>query len=449
MTSDTNLDEEKQWLPLRPVPPYFPVPSRSINFPTAMDQIQSFINAFQYNFTSNPFVKPKKTGGSRHILEIYQLLVDLCLPIQCVEAVFIAAILSAPFREVCRIPISFESKCEGHIHKHIVLAAYCGGQWGAIGISRRDSLMNKPLQYSSLWLLIEEFERSYQSVGHSLTLVALGTPLPYDFTTVDVRIEWKALKLRFAAKQNALNKLDLEKFLQLHGVIPTPTSTILNGQRKRANSHSGVSSTESLRNSTASDTSDSSHHHNNIGTTSSTRKASYKAILIRSSIAAAAAHWTEESSSATPEVSKPPRPRGGSSQTFPDSQRVCAVSISSSTDPTLQNSGEHTGKVMASQSQPSSARKPSPTAHIPVEERTYVNDTALVPPIVTRRKNRNSSIPVIDTPLHKNYNLSVANNALINTIIPKSIAVKSESSFLPPISHIRLSHDVVPSAKAL
>eukprot|EP01039_Chlorochromonas_danica_P020449 gene20449-24971_t len=126
-----------EWAPPRPIPPIFPNPSSSSDFPTGMSRVQSFINAFQYNYTSHPFVKPKKTGGSRHMGEIYERLLALSLPIQCVEAVFIASILTAPFKDVQRLPLSFESKCEGHLYKHIVLAVCGEGKWGSLGISRR------------------------------------------------------------------------------------------------------------------------------------------------------------------------------------------------------------------------------------------------------------------------------------------------------------------------
>ena len=38
-----------------------------------------------------------------------------------------------------------------------------GGKWGAIGISRRDCLMQKNINFDSLADLIQEFESSYVS----------------------------------------------------------------------------------------------------------------------------------------------------------------------------------------------------------------------------------------------------------------------------------------------
>lgn len=235
-----------EWAPPRPIPPILPNPSASSEFPAAMSRIQSFINSFQYNYTSHPFVKPKKTGGSRHMMEIYDRLLALSLPIQCVEAVFIASILTAAFKDVQRLPLSFESKCEGHLYKHIVLAVCCEGKWGSLGISRRSTLMDKPLTFPSLWSLIEEFESSYQAVGHSLSLVAPGAPMPHDFYSADMPILWKALRLRLGSKQSTLSKLDLEKFLQSYSLdVPIGTGKGSQHARKRSNSHAGNMSTPS------------------------------------------------------------------------------------------------------------------------------------------------------------------------------------------------------------
>ena len=69
------------------------------------------------------------------------------LPIQCVEAVFLAAFLTAGLEELDRYPISFKSVVDGHTYRHIVLAVKQGGKWGAVGISRRTSLMFKEMKH--------------------------------------------------------------------------------------------------------------------------------------------------------------------------------------------------------------------------------------------------------------------------------------------------------------
>jgi Vasohibin len=51
----------------------------------------------------------------------------------------------------------------GVTHRHIVLAVRLEEKWGAIGISRRDCLMKKKMNFDSLTDLIREFESSYVS----------------------------------------------------------------------------------------------------------------------------------------------------------------------------------------------------------------------------------------------------------------------------------------------
>lgn len=212
ISSSDRLSREQE---MEDVPrPRPPVISSAGDFLSDMQRIQSFINAFRYNYTSCPFVKPKKTGGARHMLETYQQLLDFSLPIQCVEAVFIASILTAPYSEVVRIPLSFESKCGGQVYKHIVLAVResVGLKWGALGISRRSNLMDKPWSFESLWDLLENYAESYADVGHTLQVAYPGLPLPHNFH-IDSAITWKALKLRMGNKHASISRQELTSFL--------------------------------------------------------------------------------------------------------------------------------------------------------------------------------------------------------------------------------------------
>lgn len=46
-----------------------------------------------------------------------------------------------------RFPISFKTQFNGNIHRHVVLGMYHAGKYGALGMSRRDDLMYKPLHF--------------------------------------------------------------------------------------------------------------------------------------------------------------------------------------------------------------------------------------------------------------------------------------------------------------
>lgn len=189
-----------------------PETSLSSDFYVAKDEIQTYINSFTYNMSGILYYRPKQNRGALHLVEMFEEVKARGLPIQCVEAVFIAAVLSAPYLDVLRIPISFESKCNGNIYKHIILATQFAGIWGALGISRRDCLMNKPMKYNSLWQLIEEYERSYQSLDHELLAVYCGNPLPHNLE-IDSPLVWKAIKLRVGAKFAMVSKRQLDQFL--------------------------------------------------------------------------------------------------------------------------------------------------------------------------------------------------------------------------------------------
>ena len=101
-----------------------------------------------------------------------------------------------------RVPLSFKTKfAHGTVHRHIVLAVRYAGHWGALGISRRcvrlvsasvwamcgpcvlsvgslnltltihvfrTSLMSKPVRFSSLADLVEEYRVSYEECYHKV-----------------------------------------------------------------------------------------------------------------------------------------------------------------------------------------------------------------------------------------------------------------------------------------
>lgn len=86
--------------------------------------------------------------------------------------------------QICRLPLSFKSLYNGKVYRHIVLAvglfdgALQSVRWGALGISRRKSLMDKPCTFTSLSQLIEDYSQAYKECFHHLLTVYLGNPLP-------------------------------------------------------------------------------------------------------------------------------------------------------------------------------------------------------------------------------------------------------------------------------
>ena len=55
--------------------------------------------------------------------------------------------LTNGFDGVDRFPIGFKSVLDGQKHYHVVLGIRYNGRYGALGISRRHDLMDKPLTF--------------------------------------------------------------------------------------------------------------------------------------------------------------------------------------------------------------------------------------------------------------------------------------------------------------
>ena len=92
------------------------------------------------------------------------------------------------------------------------------GKWGAIGMSRKATLMHKPLEFAvsgrsargvsssapdkpprvhpqGLSSLVKEFCRKYRMIGHTVTKVYCGLPFSHDVTSTEQPL-WRAVRLR-------------------------------------------------------------------------------------------------------------------------------------------------------------------------------------------------------------------------------------------------------------
>ena len=81
-------------------------------------------------------------------------------PIKCVEACFLAMLLTDDLSFLTRIPLSFSAQDRnGECVKHLVLAAlHSDGSAGALGLSREPELMYKPLRFKGLSALAFDFK---------------------------------------------------------------------------------------------------------------------------------------------------------------------------------------------------------------------------------------------------------------------------------------------------
>lgn len=110
-----------------------------------------------------------------------------------------------------RFPLSFKSQFSGNHFYHIVLGVQSGGRFGALGISRREDLMFKPLEFRTLMDLVQEFEGAYRGYWHTLRKVKIGQYVSHDPHSVE-QIEWKHSILDV----DKLSKEELRKELERH-----------------------------------------------------------------------------------------------------------------------------------------------------------------------------------------------------------------------------------------
>jgi tubulinyl-Tyr carboxypeptidase len=199
-----------------PDPPiYCPLPPDLSGYNSTKDKlarIQRYIESFEYNYSGTPFVNLKKSKNLSHIYSTSKQIIHIGLPIQCVEATFLGCYLTADCREVERVPLSFKSKFLGKIYRHIVLAVRVDGKWGALGISRRSNLMNKPMKFDSLGDLAQEYKESYKVNHHRLLTVYVGEKFAHEKYS-DTKVKWKTVKVRMnSGAHRALNEFSILHF---------------------------------------------------------------------------------------------------------------------------------------------------------------------------------------------------------------------------------------------
>lgn len=165
-----------------------------------LNSIQTYIKQLEYNYTGETYYSLKRDRGMKHLVYTAKLIMRESLPIKCVEATYLSVYLTNGFHELLRIPISFKTIMhEKYEHSHIVLAISNKSKWGALGISRMRTLMDKPMKFNSLFELVSEYNKSYQILGHTLIEISVGLPFPYfdmnQSPSESPPILWKTLKL--------------------------------------------------------------------------------------------------------------------------------------------------------------------------------------------------------------------------------------------------------------
>ncbi|KAL6752521.1 Vasohibin-domain-containing protein [Haematococcus lacustris] len=146
-----------------------------------LEAVQRVINALEYNHQQGYLFNVDKDRPLCRILDTARDVLREAMPIKCIEAVFLGLLLTNNWEHMERYPVGFKSKCQGNTYRHIVLAVRdaSSGLWGALGISRREELMFKPLAYHSLAALMLEFKVSYEKWHHTLHKIRVGLPVEH------------------------------------------------------------------------------------------------------------------------------------------------------------------------------------------------------------------------------------------------------------------------------
>ncbi|XP_052769467.1 tubulinyl-Tyr carboxypeptidase 2-like isoform X3 [Mya arenaria] len=180
--------------------PPIPVPQAPMNFsptmpiPDRLEKIQNYMNALEYNHTGTQLFEIKKNRPISGLMEVAKDMVRESLPIKCLEAIILGVYLTNGMMGMERFPIGFKTQFNGNYHRHVVLGIYHGGRYGALGMSRREDLMYKPLVYKSLSELITDYEKAYRKYWHDVKKIKIGLPVSHDPHSYEF-IQWKSMTL--------------------------------------------------------------------------------------------------------------------------------------------------------------------------------------------------------------------------------------------------------------
>ncbi|XP_063295725.1 tubulinyl-Tyr carboxypeptidase 1 [Pelobates fuscus] len=176
-------------LPRVPIP-CVPVLPAGASVPERVEAIQRYIRELQYNHTGTQFFEIKKTRPLTGLMDLAKEMTKEALPIKCLEAVILAIYLTNNISGLERFPISFKTQFSGGCFRHIVLGLHWSGHFGAMGMSRREGLMYKPLRHRTLNDLLTDFQEAYSRCWHSLRKVKIGRYVSHDPHSVE-QIDWK------------------------------------------------------------------------------------------------------------------------------------------------------------------------------------------------------------------------------------------------------------------
>ncbi len=85
--------------------------------PRACVHVQETISALQYNHTNKNYFDICKNRPLCEIIATAQAMLKDARPIKCVEAVFLAILLTTELKELDRFPIGFKTRVQGKVFR--------------------------------------------------------------------------------------------------------------------------------------------------------------------------------------------------------------------------------------------------------------------------------------------------------------------------------------------
>jgi len=138
------------------------------------------------------------------------------LPIKCFEAFLIALYLTTGIIGLDRFNISFKTRFNSIIYRHVILGVKYGQFYGALGLSRRCDLSYKPLNEKCVRLstLIGDFVNAYQNYGHTVLRIKIGLPIIHDLKSF-LTINWTALVIQPNKTDRSEYDRELDKIVRI------------------------------------------------------------------------------------------------------------------------------------------------------------------------------------------------------------------------------------------
>ncbi|GAX80038.1 hypothetical protein CEUSTIGMA_g7477.t1 [Chlamydomonas eustigma] len=175
--------------------------------------VQKVIASIEYNHSPGYFYNVSKDRPFSRIMDTAREVLREAMPIKCIEAVFLGALLTAGWEGTARMPLGLKSGVNGETYRHIVLVIHHAPsqKWGALGISRREELMFKDLAFDSLSELVADFKAGYEKWWHKLHKARIGLPFEHDVFS-NSSVCWRYCSVSPAKRNWAVCAGILDKF---------------------------------------------------------------------------------------------------------------------------------------------------------------------------------------------------------------------------------------------